>query len=404
MEYKSIPAKLLKRRVKSKQKSLFDVDKNGNCYYPPFCKLDVTKCNIDRIPYNQMTFDKYYNEYYLPQKPVIVQLCTDNDRTKCDFSSIIDNSSDPNKDLFDMEEITKIILNGRQRILLRVQEKYTDMLSRQEITNLKMIDPRWSDTFKNLYNAFKRPSFIEDIDIYNDLLGYLYSSDQHQLLSNNWIIFSVISGGATFHADFYGVAFTNCAIQGSKYWVLMPPNDVLKIWNNSIDEIIKIHHLTNYEWFDNIYLNGFLDEEYKRINNEKDDENEEYYNYYHCLQQRGDLLIGPELFYHITVNLEKSLSWGQALITRERFNDVTFNFFASNKENLHKLFDNENDYGTKYRMFDGGKLCVALYRFDKDLWKKSVCNDGNYMEQLNGYKYEESLEYAKNHAQYTDFF
>eukprot|EP01084_Bolivina_argentea_P213138 362098_1 len=46
-----IPDELLTRHVSSIDKKIFDIDDNGNCYYPPFCKLDTSQCNIDKIPY-----------------------------------------------------------------------------------------------------------------------------------------------------------------------------------------------------------------------------------------------------------------------------------------------------------------------------------------------------------------
>ena len=337
-----------------------------------------------------MTSSRYYNEYYLPQKPVMVQLCADGGGD-CDFSAILDNSSNA----FSLYETARTVLSGRQWMQWRFQEKVTNMASRASLTVIEEVDPRISSKYESLYKAFRRPLFLEDVDIYNDLLGYLRSSDEHGLLSNDWIIFGVKSGGATFHADFYGVSFTNALIEGSKYWVLMSPEDTLSVWNHSIDALLDIQSMANWEWFDRFYLNGFLDEEYERIHGES--------TYYHCLQEPGDLLIGPELFYHITVNVEQSMGIGQALVTKERFNDYTFSFFGSYQEDPHKLLDHDSSYLEKYSLSNGMRLCVALYHYDSVLWRGSVCNDPLYVELLKGTKYQQALEHALSHHQFTDF-
>ena len=42
-----IDAKLLNRSISSWQ--LLEIDENDNCYFPPYCDLDIDKCNIDKI-------------------------------------------------------------------------------------------------------------------------------------------------------------------------------------------------------------------------------------------------------------------------------------------------------------------------------------------------------------------
>ena len=80
------------------------------------------------------------------------------------------------------------------------------------------------------------------------------------------------------------------------------------------------------------------------------------------------------------------------------------NAFGAKNESPHKRIDRPDvDVGTSYAMMNGGKLCVSLYHYNESLWEDSICNDPEFMKQLNGYRYEQSLKYAKEHAQFTDF-
>ena len=131
---------------------------------------------------------------------------------------------------------------------------------RSECGFIEELQKRSRGRKKEIYDSIDRPLFFERFDIFNDLIGYLSSCDSHTLMSNNWIIFGLAGAGATFHYDYFFTLFWNAVIEGSKYWLLIPPDHVLNIWNDSNKDIRQIQKLSNYEFFDQIYLNGFLDD------------------------------------------------------------------------------------------------------------------------------------------------
>ena len=380
---------LLERRVDSRRRKLTDADENGDCYYPPFCRLDITRCNIDKIPLHEMTASRYLNDYYYPRKPVIVELYNQT-TDHCAFEHILDNSTQ----IFNLKNIAQTVLDGRTLIKLRFQEKMANVLARQSMTAHEEVDPRYSAFYKSLYSAFRRPSFVTEFDVYNDLLGFLSSSDAHSLLSNRWLIFGAISGGATFHADVYGVALMNALIEGAKFWVLTEPEDTLRVFDGSVEAVRRAQFLSNFEWFNDIFVDGWLDAQYQK-------KVAEGRTHFHCLQTPGDVLIAPELFYHITVNVEHSWAVAQGLMTKDGFQNYTAPLFGSSEESPHKLLDRGRD--DHFTLRDGMQLCVAMFWFDAQLWETSVCNDPKYRAQLAGTKYEEALRHAKHHARFTDF-
>ena len=100
-----IPSDLLDRPTTSDL--ILSKDSNGDCYFPPFCKLDTTKCNIPKISYKTIENNPniFYNNYVSKNKPVIIQFCPQTTNTNnsnnwnnsthnnCDLSMIINNKT-----------------------------------------------------------------------------------------------------------------------------------------------------------------------------------------------------------------------------------------------------------------------------------------------------------------------
>ena len=143
--------------------------------------------------------------------------------------------------------------------------------------------------------------------------------------ANKWVIFGTAGGGANYHFDYYLSSFWNMVITGSKYWVITEPYDTLAIFNNSDDKLKEVMNLSINDFFKNYYLNGFMDKEFERINKEKNDG--KTHKYYECIQNPGDILYAPPIYYHSTVNLEETLSVSRNMITKRNYQQ-SFNFIT----------------------------------------------------------------------------
>ena len=87
---------------------------------------------------------------------------------------------------------------------------------------------------------------LERIDIFNDIASFIGKNGDDPQMGNKWVIFGTAGGGARFHFDYFLSSFWNFALQGSKFWVLVPPYDALSIWQNENTdaEIQKVMALT----------------------------------------------------------------------------------------------------------------------------------------------------------------
>eukprot|EP01083_Nonionella_stella_P113206 333591_1 len=374
-------------------------DANDQCYFPPYCNLDTTRCNIPKVFIQDMTFERFYNDYYIPKKPVIIQFCNKSSST-CDLSSVVD--MDATRQFFEWRNIASIILDEDAfEDLLEVQQNGT-MIARSAVTSIEELDQRDEYT-SPIYNRIHQPKFFEQVDIFNDLIGYLSTSDAHTIWPNKWVIFGVAGGGATFHIDYYFTSFWNMVISGSKYWIVMEPTAVIGVWNDSDRQINEAQDMQSFEFFDQMYVNGFLDKEYERMNKE-----DSLYTLYQCSQEKGDMMYLPPIYYHVTANLEQTLSVSQNLITKEEY-VATFELLTDVRANRHKRLDDWSDY----KMHDGMLLCVALSHYDAGLFENSPCVTNKFLNNLdkgfhdkdetNSQAYTEAYRFAEDHAQYSDF-
>merc|ERR1712039_774554 len=95
--------------------------------------------------------------------------------------------------------------------------------SRSETCDIHPLNDRNKSTYARIIESIHGiPSILEQLDIFNDLIGFLSSSDG-PLLGNKWIVFGNTGSGAAFHHDYYSTSFWNLVVEGSKFWVLMPP-------------------------------------------------------------------------------------------------------------------------------------------------------------------------------------
>eukprot|EP01084_Bolivina_argentea_P173296 300153_1 len=395
---------LLNRNVTSDQ--ILEKDENGNCFIPPFCNLDISKCNIPRVNVNDLSYKQFHEEYYIPQKPVIIQLCPDASNG-CNLSQIIDNSTG----IFEWHKIIERVRpKNEYEYLVKLEKNGTpkDRANTIDIHPLKDRDPA---TYKEIIDHILPLSVLDEIDMYNDLNGFLKTSD-NPIMANKWVIFGTAGGGAHFHFDYYLSEFWNMAVSGRKYWVITEPYDTLAVWNNSNDDIKDVMNLSINDFFKDIYLSGYLEKEFRRINNG------DYY--YECIQNPGDIFYAPAIYYHATVNLEQTLSVSRNMITKRNY-ATTFNFITQLISLRSRNSDNE--LVGLYQTMD---LCAALYHYDEDLFRNSACWTKDFLARLNSFNdeianktyqtdyfkyhkkyhsklYIDSCNYAREHSQFSSF-
>ena len=374
---------LLHRNVTSDQ--IFETDENGNCFIPPFCNLNITKCNIRKIHLNDLSFKAFYDQYYIPKRPVILQVCPDSS-TSCDLSQIIDNSSN----IFEWHKIVSTVRSQQEyQNLLNLEQNGTpkDRASSIDIHPLKDRQPK---IYKDIIDRIHPPEIFEEIDIFNDLNGFLTTSD-NPMMSNKWVIFGTAGGGAQYHFDYYLTSFWNMVVSGSKYWILTEPFDTLSVWNNSDEKIKEVMNMSINDFFADIVLSGFLEKEFQRIG--------DGHTYFQCIQRPGDILYAPPIYYHATVNLGQTLSVSRNMITRGDYLQ-SFNFLTR----MISLRSRDAD-GRLVGIYQSMELCCALYHFDDALFRNSACWNREFLDRLNSFNDEildrkYTTDYFKYHDKY----
>ena len=146
---------------------------NGHCIYPGICDLDINQCNIPRISLSQLTYQQFIDNYVMKQQPVIIEICQD--YSHCDLSSIINNSSQ-------IWEWNKIINTVRPKdyhnIYSPLEYNYGTPKDRAETCDIHALDDRNQTVYKSIIDSIIQiPAIFEQLDFFNDLVGYLKYSD-----------------------------------------------------------------------------------------------------------------------------------------------------------------------------------------------------------------------------------
>lgn len=362
---------LLTRNVSSNQ--IMDKDDDGNCYFPPFCHLNTSKCNIPRIDINDLSMDTFYKNYYIPKKPVIIQLCPD-PSNHCNLSQIIDNSSH----LFKWNRIVSLLRSEQDYKFLLDLEMNGTPKDRANTIDIHPLKDKERKLYKQIIDGITPPNIFSQMDMFNELNAFLSTSDG-PMMSNKWIIFGTAGGGARFHFDYYLTSFWNMIVEGAKYWILTEPFDTLSIWNHSDDAIKGVMNLSINDFFADIVLNGFLEQEFERISNSNSKDKNFYFE---CRQMPGDILYAPPIYYHATVNLERTLSVSRNMIT-ERDYAQSFNFLTRMISLKSRASDN-----SLVGIYQSMELCAALYHFDANLFHQSSCWTKEFLDNLNHFNDE----------------
>ena len=415
---------------KSNKISIDSVDSDGNCYFPPFCKLDTNICNIPKISYKTIESNPniFYSNYVSLNQPVIIQFCDKKDKefekeedneddneedneNPCDLSMIINNKTG----LFTWENIISRVRSNQDYIDYLNLEKNGTMRERSQTCDIHPLrDQRYKYdnglNYSLIIDNIKVPSWLdENFDIFDNLIGYLNNIDD-EMMGNKWTIFGTTGGGAHYHFDYYLTSFWNIVLEGSKYWILTEPFDTLKIFDNNDTFLKQVVNLPIYDFFNEWIVNKQMQNKIDRLNlenvhsNGNGNKNDKKIKLYQCKQEIGDMLYAPSIFYHSTVNLEKTLSVSRNLITKYNYLKV-FNFITQMISLRSKsIEDKDNNNNNKYvGIYQTIQLCCALYHYDKTLFGNSQCWTKEFLNNLNQMPplyFDQTLSINSNNSQF----
>ena len=330
---------------------------NGHCKYPGICNIDTTKCNIDKIPLSSLTYDSFINNYVTKQQPVIIQM--DN------LSDIIDNSSQ----IWEWNKIISMVRSSDDYKNIYYKNEYENGTpkDRSSTCDIHPLNDRDRDdkngNYKLIINSIKSiPSIFEELDFFNDLIGYLSHGDD-PLLGNKWVIFGNTGSGAQFHFDYYLTSFWNLIIQGSKYWILIPSEIVEQYLFKDEQDRNKVITMPIWQFFIQIY--PYLNDDYL----------------FQCKQEKGDIMYAPSKWYHSTINLNATLSISRNMITPFNYQRV-FEFVTSLQSMNGIDMETKEVIGVKHAV----NLCAALYHYNSTMWRNTYCATKLFLQRLNSFE------------------
>eukprot|EP01083_Nonionella_stella_P062142 161654_1 len=339
---------------------IFKRYEDGHCMYPGVCDIPIHRCNIDRIPLSKLSKQQFIQDYVIPKKPVIIEMC--DDPSDCDLSSILDNSSG----IWEWNKMISTVRPSDYKHLYLTETNGTPK-DRAETCDIHPLEDRNQTMYQPIIESIHDiPAIFEELDIFNELVGYLKYSDG-PLLGNKWIIFGTTGSGATFHFDYYLTEYWNLAVEGSKFWFLIDPESVEQgFFDGNEQDLHKVLRMPLWQFWIQIYpyMTGTQSE----------------YPYYECMQRKGDIVYAPVKWYHATVNLNATLSISRNMITR--FNYKTVFEFITGLQTMHSI-------NTKTRKTIGVHhavdLCAALYHYDSKMWRNTICATKLFLQRLNSF-------------------
>ncbi|ETO29954.1 hypothetical protein RFI_07166 [Reticulomyxa filosa] len=359
---------LLHRNVSSSL--FFERDELGTCYFPPFCEMDLTQCNIPKV---------FVDDIDNPSEfPVIIQFCRNDVNGEKDCSALYRDIIRNESGQFTWDKIISEVRSTKDyERYAALEYSHGSVYDRAQTIDIHPLKDR-DRKYKKIIESIAPPSFLSEIDIFNDLIGYLTTSDS-PMMGNKWVIFGTTGmmshfcisayfifffcGGAHYHFDYYLTSFWNLVLSGSKFWLLTAPYDTLKLFPNET-QLKEVMNLPIYNFFNDIYPTIV--------------HNEISVPYYHCLQEKGDMLFAPPIYYHSTINVEKPLSVSRNLITEYDYQQ-TFSFLTHWPSLLSEDVDTHQNVGAIQTM----ELCAALFHYHDGMFRSSACWNKEFLHRLN---------------------
>ncbi|ETO13971.1 hypothetical protein RFI_23396 [Reticulomyxa filosa] len=393
--------KNLHKKVSSSK--ILSRDRDGDCYFPGFCNINISHCNIDRVPLKDLSYEEFVANYVDKERPVILELN--------DLSEMLDNSSG----IFEWQSMISRVRNKQDfEHLVDLEYKHSTPYERSQTCDIHALEDRKTVVYKEIIDRiYKIPEILEHIDIFNHLIGYLSTVDG-SLLGNKWVIFGNTGSGAQFHFDYYLTSFWNLVVTGSKYWLLLSPEVVENVLFPDVSDLHKVIKMPLWQFYLQIYPylslvlhDALVAPDNKQLHTLKNKPFDT--NIYECLQRPGDILYAPSKFYHSTFNLNATLSVSRNLITYQNFQFV-FDFITS-LQAMHSEDKKGNNVGMKHAI----ELCAALFHFNQTMFKQTNCFTKSFLQRLGSFPvqkngvtnadyYIQALNFAAQAPMFSSFF
>ncbi|KAK9383046.1 uncharacterized protein V2V93DRAFT_364111 [Kockiozyma suomiensis] len=180
------------------------------------------------------------------------------------------------------------------------------MSSNQDESPLYLFDREFGDK-TSMASEYETPS--------------LFDSDYLTLLKDirpdyRWIIIGPERSGSTFHKDPNATSAWNAVIQGSKYWVMFPPDVLPPGVYTSADESSVTSPLSIAEWLAEFHKTALTMPDFK-----------------HGVCGPGEMLHVPSGWWHLVVNLEDTIAITQNFVPFSHIMSVLC-FFHNKKDQI----------------------------------------------------------------------
>ncbi|KGN59249.1 F-box protein At5g06550 [Cucumis sativus] len=233
----------------------------------------------------RISVEEFVLNFEEPNKPVLLEGCLDNwvARKKWNRDYLIQLCDDVRFSVGPVD--------------MKLEEFFLYSDQAREERPLYLFDPKFADKVPRLGSEYDVPEYFRE-----DLFGVLGMERPDY----RWIIIGPSGSGSSFHIDPNSTSAWNAVIQGSKKWVLFPPDVVPPGVHPSPDGAEVACPVSIIEWFMNFYA-ATKTWEKKPIE---------------CICKAGEVIFVPNGWWHLVINLEESIAITQNYVSRRNLLNV----------------------------------------------------------------------------------
>lgn len=271
----------------------------------------------DNIPRRKgISLDEFVRDFEEPNKPVLVEGCLDN----------WDALGKWNRDY--LVELCGDVRFAVGPVEMKLEDYFRYSDQAREERPLYLFDPKFAIKVPQLSRDYEVPVYFNE-----DLFSVL--GDERP--DYRWIIIGSAGSGSSFHIDPNSTSAWNAVVNGSKKWVLFPPDVVPPGVHPSPDGAEVACPVSIIEWFMNFYDST---KNWKKKPIE-------------CVCKAGEVIFVPNGWWHLVINLEDSIAITQNFVSGrnllnvldflKRPNASTLVSGTRDRVNLHDKFKNAID-------------------------------------------------------------
>lgn len=258
-----------------------------------------------------ISVEEFVLNFEEPNKPVLLEGCLDNwvACEKWDRNYLVQLCGDVR------------FAVGPVEMKLEEYFRYSDQA--REERPLYLFDPKFAEKIPKLGLEYEVPVYFRE-DLFS-VLG-------NERPDYRWIIMGPAGSGSSFHIDPNSTSAWNAVIQGSKKWVLFPPDVVPPGVHPSPDGAEVACPVSIIEWFMNFYGAS-------KSGRKKPIE---------CICKAGEVIFVPNGWWHLVINLEESIAITQNYVSRRNLLNV-LDFLK--RPNANTLVSGTRDRANLYDKF-----------------------------------------------------